>query len=71
MPLFVTLRNNEGKGLATAMLPPNGREDKGFRTIVVGPKNTDPYVAHADDIKKLGAHYKLTLDPARCFPYRR
>ena len=71
MPLFLTLRNNEGKALVTAMLPPAGRDDKAFRPIVVGPGNADPYVAHADDIRKLGQHYKLTLDPVRCFPYRR
>ena len=71
MPLFLTLRNNEGKALVTAMLPPGGRDDKAFRPIIVGPDNADPYVEHAEDIRKLGQHYKLTLDPVRCFPYRR
>lgn len=71
MPLFLTLRNNEGKALVTAMLPPSGRDNKAFRLIIVGPDNADPYVAFAEDIRKLGAHFKLTLDPARCFPYRR
>jgi hypothetical protein len=71
MPLFLTLRNNEGKALVTAMLPPSGRDDKAFRPIIVGPDNADPYVEHAEDIRKLGQHYKLTLDPVRCFPYRR
>ena len=70
-PLFLTLRNNEGQPLVTAMLPPAGRDDKAFRPIIVGPANSDPYVGYAQDIRKLGQHYKLTLDPARCFPYRR
>ena len=71
MPLFITLRSNEGKALVTAMLPPQGKDDRGFRPIIVGPDNGDPYVAHAEDIRKLGQHYGLTLDPARCYPYRR
>jgi hypothetical protein len=71
MPLFITLRSNEGKALVTAMLPPQGRDDKAFRPIIVGPDNSDPYVTHAEDIRKLGQHFKLTLDSARCFPYRR
>ena len=71
MPRFLTLRNNEGKPLVTAMLPPVGHDAKTSRIIIVGPANADPYVDHADDIKKLGLHVKLTLDPARCFPYRR
>lgn len=71
MPLFLTLRNNEGKGLATAMLAPGGRDEKGFRPIIVGPGNADPYVDYAADIRKLGQHFKIALDPARCFPYRR
>ena len=71
MPMFLTLRDNEGKPLVTAMLPPSGRDDKAFRPIIVGPANADPYASYAGDIKKLAAHTKLTLDPARCFPYRR
>ena len=35
------------------------------------PESGPPYVEHADDIRKLGQHYKMTLDPVRCFPYRR
>ena len=71
MPVFVTLRDRDGKGLVTAMLPPAGRDEKAFRPIVVGPANADPYMKFADDIKALGRHYGLTLDPARCFPYRK
>lgn len=71
MPVFVTLRNRDGTGLVTAMLPPAGRDEKSFRPIVVGPGNNDPYPKYGEDIKALGRHYGLTLDPARCFPYRR
>ena len=71
MPLFMTLRDDEGTALATAMLPPAGRETRGFRPIVVGPKNADPYPAQGEAIRALGKHFGLELDRARCFPYRR
>lgn len=71
MPIFVTLRDREGNGLATAMLPPAGKDETSFRPIVVGPANADPYPKYGEDIKALALHYGLTLDPARCFPYRR
>ena len=70
-PLFLTLRDNEGKALVTAMLPPGGLDDRAFRPIIVGPGNADPHVEHAEDIRKLGQHFSITLDSARCFPYRR
>ena len=73
MPIFLTLRDGDGKGLATAMLPPRGvdRSGEGFQPIVVGPNNTDPYPLHGDAIAKLGERFGLTLDRDRCFPYRR
>ncbi len=71
MPLFLTLRDGEGSGLATAMLPPGGRDDTEFRKIIVGDRNSDPYPDHEDAIKALGAHFGLTLDREHCFPYRR
>ena len=70
MPLFLTLRDGEGTALVTAMLPPGGDEDPGFRLIVVGPENRDPYPAHGDAIRALGQHFGLTLPRERCFPYR-
>jgi hypothetical protein len=70
MPIFLTLRDDEGKGLATAMLPPGGRATNAFRIIIVGPGNADPYPEHGDAIRTLGEHYGLTLDRARCYPYR-
>jgi len=69
MPLFLTLRDAEGNALATAMLPPGGRHVPTFRTIIVGPENRDPYPQHGEAIRKLGEHFGLTLDHARCYPY--
>ena len=70
MPLFLTLRDREGEGLATAMLPPGGQHDPAFRIIVVGKGNADPYVHHQAAIDALGAHFGLDLDRERCYPYR-
>ena len=71
MPLFLTLRDDEGNPLVTAMLPPGGRDDRTFRPIIVGMANADPYVEHADAIRALGQHYGLALERGRCYPYRR
>lgn len=71
MPLFLTLRDQDGAGHATAMLPPNGRAERGFSAIIVGPANADPYPKHGPAIRALADHYGLTLDRARCYPYRR
>jgi hypothetical protein len=69
MPLFLTLRNPDGKALVTAMLPPMGRHGGGC--IIVGPGNADPYLDHADAIEALGDHYGFALDRGSCYPYRR
>lgn len=69
MPLYLTLRADDGEGLATAMLPPEGKPDAGFRIIIVGVANSDPYIDHADAIKALGDKYGLTLKREKCFPY--
>ena len=71
MPRFFTLRDSEGKALVTAMLPPEGLDERSFRPIVVGFENTDPYPEYADAIAALGRHFSLELDPVRCYPYRR
>jgi hypothetical protein len=67
----VTLRDRDGTALVTGMLPPKGKDDRVFRPIMVGPKNTDPYVVHGTAIRILGEHLGLSLDPMRCYPYRR
>ena len=71
MPLFLTLRDDEGKPLVTAMLPAGGREDHGFRPIIVGTGNADPYVEHGGAIRALADHFHLDLTRARCVPSRR
>jgi hypothetical protein len=42
MPIFLTLRDNEGAALVTAMLPPAGQSEREFRPIIVGRGNSDP-----------------------------
>ncbi|HWA01623.1 MAG TPA: hypothetical protein VG841_15045 [Caulobacterales bacterium] len=69
MPIFLTLRADDGEGLATAMLPPGGKDEPRFRIIIVGPDNSDPYVAHADAIRVLGDTFGLALKREKCFPY--
>ncbi len=71
MPVFATLRDGEGNGLATAMLPPRGLDTPSFRIIVVGPGNADPYGDHSEAIAALGTHFGLALTRERCFPYGR
>lgn len=71
MPLFLTLRDDEGNPLVTAMLPPGGHDDRSFRLVIVGMANSDPYVEHAEAIRALGQHYGFALDRGRCYPYRR
>lgn len=71
MPMFLTLRDREGNGLVTAMLPPAGRGDTGFKSIIVGVANSDPYPEHGDAIKALARHVGFALDRDRCFPYQR
>lgn len=71
MPLFLTLRDGEGNALSTAMLPPGGKDRGDFRIIIVAASNADPYPQHAAAIAALGAHFGLSLDRDRCFPYRR
>lgn len=71
MPLFLTLRDMDGKGLATAMLPAGGKPDRSFSPIIVGPANADPYIKQAEAIRALADHFGLPLDRSRCYPYRR
>lgn len=71
MPVFATLRDSAGDGLATAMLPPRAGPSGAFTPIVVGPSNNDPYPEHAAAIAALGDHFSLVLERERCYPYRR
>ena len=69
MPQFFTLRDQDGKALVTAMLPPKGKSSGGC--IIVGPGNADPYPDHGDAIAALANHFGITLDRGSCYPYRR
>ena len=71
MPIFLTLRDSEGTALATAMLAPGGAESMGFRSIIVGPANGDPYPTQGDAITALARHFGIALERDRCFPYAR
>lgn len=70
MPVFLTLRDAEGLALVTAMLP-SAHADHGVRPVVVGRDNSDPYPDHGDAIEVLARHFRVTLDRALCYPYRR
>jgi hypothetical protein len=67
MPLFLTLRDDSGTPLVTAMLPQAGHFVASFRPIILGRGNTDPYMKYADAIVALARHFRLTLDRARCY----
>ena len=71
MPVFLTLRDQDGNGLATAMLPPPGHDARSIRPVIVGVGNSDPYPQHGAAIRALGQHFGRILDRAQCYPYRR
>ena len=67
MPVFLTLRDQDGKGLATAMLPPPRQDARTLRPVIVG----DPYLQHGDASRVIGDHFGRVLDGIWCYPYRR
>lgn len=71
MPLFLTLRDEEGQALVTAMLPAAKQADLAARPVVVGRDNSDPYPEHGHAIDALARHFGIMLDRVRCYPYRR
>jgi hypothetical protein len=71
MPLFLTLRDDDGKAHVTAMLPPRGRDTAAFRPILVGVANSDPFLDYDDAIRALARHFGIALERTRCYPYRR
>src|SRR3974390_2950237 len=71
MPLFLTLRADDGTPLATAMLPPGGKDDRSFRPIIVGAGNADPHPTQGVGIRARAEYYGMALERARCYPYRR
>jgi hypothetical protein len=71
MPVFLTLRDQDGNGLATAMLPPAGEDVRSVRPVIVGVGNSDPFPQHGEAIRVLGEHFERILDRVWCYPYRR
>jgi len=59
MPLFLTLRDNEGTPLATAMLPQSACGD--YPPSVVGPDYADAYRSEDGAIAALEKHLGRTL----------
>jgi hypothetical protein len=69
MPLFLTLRDEGGCTLVTAMLPQASDTPRAVRPLILGKGNTDPYMKYADAIFALGTHLRVMVDRARCYPY--
>ena len=57
MPLFLTPRDVGHDGLAAVKLPSGGCDAQCLTIVVGGPGNSDPYLAHANAIQALGAHF--------------
>ena len=66
MPIFLTLRDNEGTPLATAMLPQNCSEDAPCASVV-GPEYGDAFRAEDAAIDALEKHYGVRLKRGRAF----
>ena len=71
MPLFLTLRDEEGNAAGHRHAAAGRTRDRSFGCIIVGPANADPYMQHADAIEALAEHFGIPLDRAHCYPYRR
>lgn len=71
MPMFLTLRDNEGNALVTAMLPPGGKQRPNFEAIIVGNDNSDPYLHYEASVEALAMHIGMPLEADDCYPYRR
>jgi hypothetical protein len=71
MPLFLTLRDSEGNALTTAMLPRDGNDHGRIPDHIGAASNADPYPQQGAAIAALAAHFGLTLDRDRRFPYGR
>src|SRR3974377_1756410 len=65
MPLFPRFRDSDGDALATAMLPPGGKDRDGFRIIIVAASNADPYPRQDAAIAALGAPFCPQLKRSR------
>ena len=71
MPLFLTLRADDGTPLATAMLPPAARTTAASARSSSAPAMPIPTPRKATQFARSREHYGVTLERARCYPYRR
>jgi hypothetical protein len=69
MPLFLSLRDQAGASLVTALLPQASDAAHSVRPVILGRANTDPYMKFSDAILSLGRHLGQMLDRARCYPF--
>ena len=69
MPVFLTLRDQDGNGLATAMLPPASQDVRSVRPVIVGVGNSDPYPERGAAIWVLGEHVGRVLDQLPADPH--
>ena len=69
MPVFLTLRDQDGNGLATAMLPPAGEDVRSVRPVIVGVGNSDPYPERGAAIWVLDEHVGRVLDQLPADPH--
>jgi len=70
MPMFLTLRDGEGKHLVNAVLPPCGREDDTFACRIVGPGGMDALTAEADAVEVLEKHFGLSVHKKHSVSHR-
>ena len=70
MPFFLTLRDEEGTPLVTAMLPSGGRRDRSFglHHRRAGQYRSLQAARRCD--RALAEHFDMPLDRAHCYPYR-
>ena len=61
MPLFLTLRDNNGSALATTMLPLDGKDDGVFPVLVWGAGSVDAYELHTVALRALEKHFDIPI----------
>ena len=69
MPLFLTLRDENGQALVTAMLPPSGK--KAAAASLSGRAMPIPTPNMRRRSRHWATHFGITLDRTSCYPYRR
>ena len=61
MPQFLTLRDRDGTALATAMLPPAGKDADAYAPTVFGPNRGDAFATEGEAIAALEKHSGVKL----------